>query len=65
MAPDPSQHRTVWFLVAALVLAALSYLSFLAFVHSYCENRPIMLMLAAGQLISSYDFGHTHGRAES
>jgi hypothetical protein len=33
-------------MVAALFLAVLSFLSFPLFVHTYCENRPIMLALA-------------------
>jgi hypothetical protein len=42
MSRHPSQGRIIWCMLAALVLAALSYLSFPA-----CENRPIMLILAA------------------
>ena len=34
-------------MASALLLAALSYLSFGLFVHTYCENRPIILVLAA------------------
>jgi hypothetical protein len=47
MSRHPSQGRIIRCMLAALVLAALSYLSFPAFVHTYCENRPIMLILAA------------------
>jgi hypothetical protein len=33
-------------MVAALVLAVLSYFSFGGLVHSYCENRFVMVLLA-------------------
>jgi len=44
----------MWCILAALILAALSFLSFPAFVHTYCENRPIMLILAAMGAGTSY-----------
>jgi hypothetical protein len=34
-------------MVAALLLAALSYFSFGGLVHTYCEKRPVMVVLAA------------------
>lgn len=34
-------------MVAALFLVALSCFSFGLFVHNYCENRPVMVVLAA------------------
>jgi len=41
-------------MVSALSLATLSYLSFGLFVHTYCENRPVMLVLAAFGVVTLY-----------
>lgn len=38
--------RTIWGVGIALFLTVVSYLSFFAFVHTYCENRPVMVVLA-------------------
>jgi hypothetical protein len=54
MAGTAARGRTVWWMLAALCLAALSYLSFGFFVHTYCENRPIMLLLAAFGVATLY-----------
>jgi len=54
-------------MLAASLLAVLSYLSFPLFIHTYCENRPIMLILAVlgvAQFISLYDSGRAHRSAE-
>ncbi|MGC2793215.1 MAG: hypothetical protein WA899_14405, partial [Candidatus Sulfotelmatobacter sp.] len=48
------QSRSVWWMVSALSLAALSYLSFGLFVHTYCENRPVVLVLAAVGVVTLY-----------
>ena len=47
MARPVSQGPTFWWMLAAVFLAAVSYFSFGLFVHTYCENRPIMAVLAA------------------
>lgn len=39
--------RFLRLMVVAFLLTVASYVSFFAFVHTYCENRPVMLVLAA------------------
>jgi hypothetical protein len=49
-----TQEGTVWWMISALFLAVSSFLSFGLFVHTYCENRPIMLVLAALGVVTLY-----------
>jgi hypothetical protein len=46
MAQTGARDWSLWGFAAALFLAALSYFSMAACVHTYCENRPVMLALA-------------------
>jgi purine-cytosine permease-like protein len=46
MPPATTQDRTFWWMVSALFLAVFPFFSLGLFVHTYCENRPIMLVLA-------------------
>lgn len=47
MARPSTQGHIIRWMVAALFLAMFSLFSFGLFVHTYCENRPIMVVLAA------------------
>jgi hypothetical protein len=46
--------RSTWAVVIALLLSLFSVMSFGLFVHTYCENRPVIVALAAAGAGTGY-----------
>ena len=51
---EPKPDRSTWGIVFATVLSLLSLMSFGMSVHTYCENRPVMIVLAMAGVWTCY-----------
>jgi hypothetical protein len=51
---DPKPDRSTWGIAIAPLLLLLSLISFGLFVHTYCENRPVMMALAMAGVGTGY-----------